>query len=242
MKRLKINSDVGEGIVNEAALMPYLESCSIACGGHYGNEETMIKTAKLAISHGVNIGAHPSYPDKINFGRNEMSISLNDLKESLYDQISSLLLILNKLGVGKLEHIKAHGALYHKCFIDVEVAKSFVEVVKLFKNVKILAPYKSVVSKIAKENDIKVDYEVFLDRNYNDDYTLVSRDEVNSMLENGLEMSRRYKMVLNESKIKTISNNFINIVGDTFCIHGDTDNSHILLNNFYDNYFFNDKA
>ena len=64
MKRLKINSDVGEGVVNEAALMPYLKSCSIACGGHYGNEVTMIKTAKLAISHGVNIGAHPSYPDK----------------------------------------------------------------------------------------------------------------------------------------------------------------------------------
>ena len=242
MKRLKINSDVGEGVVNEAALMPYLKSCSIACGGHYGNEETMTKTAKLAISKGVGIGAHPSYPDKINFGRNEMVISLNDLKESLYNQISSLLLVLNKLGVGKLDHIKAHGALYHKCFFDFEVAKSFVEVVKLFENVKILAPYKSVVSKIAKENDIKVDYEVFLDRNYNDDYTLVSRDKKNSMLENGLEMSRRYKMILNDSKVKTISNNFIDIVGDTFCIHGDTNNSHILLSNFYDNYFFNDKS
>ena len=138
MKRLSINSDVGEGVVNESALMPYLKSCSIACGGHYGNEETMIKTAKLAISHGVNIGAHPSYPDKINFGRNEMVISLNDLKESLHKQISSLSVVLSNLGVDKLDHIKAHGALYHKCFNDVEVAKSFVQVVKLFKNVKIL--------------------------------------------------------------------------------------------------------
>ena len=242
MKRLSINSDVGEGVVNESALMPYLKSCSIACGGHYGNEETMIKTAKLAISHGVNIGAHPSYPDKINFGRNEMVISLNELKESLHKQISSLSLVLSNLGVDKLDHIKAHGALYHKCFNDVEVAKSFVQVVKLFKNVKILAPYKSVVSKIAKDYGVQVDYEVFLDRNYNDDYTLVSRSQSNSMLENGLEMSRRYKMVVNKSKVKTISNNFIFIVGDTFCIHGDTNNSHILLNNFYDNYFFNDKA
>ena len=75
----------------------------------------------------------------------------------------------------KLDHIKAHGALYHKCFNDVEVAKSFVQVVKLFKNVKILAPYKSVVSKIARDYGVQVDYEVFLDRNYNDDYTLVSR-------------------------------------------------------------------
>jgi UPF0271 protein len=150
--------------------------------------------------------------------------------------------VLSNLGVDKLDHIKAHGALYHKCFNDVEVAKSFVQVVKLFKNVKILAPYKSVVSKIAKDYGVQVDYEVFLDRNYNDDYTLVSRGEANSMLENGLEMSRRYKMVVNKSKVKTISNNFIFIVGDTFCVHGDTNNSHILLNNFYDNYFFNDKA
>ena len=161
MKRLSINSDVGEGVVNESALMPYLKSCSIACGGHYGNEQTMIKTAKLAISHGVNIGAHPSYPDKINFGRKEMLISMDDLKDSLYDQISSLLLILNNLGVDKLDHIKAHGALYHKCFNDVEVSKSFVQVVKLFKNVKILAPYKSVVSKIAKDYGVQVDYVFF---------------------------------------------------------------------------------
>ena len=70
----------------------------------------------------------------------------------------------------------------------------------------------------------------------------MSRDKKNSMIENGLEMSRRYKMILNESKVKTISNNFIDMVGDTFCIHGDTNNSHILLNNFYVNYFFNDKT
>jgi UPF0271 protein len=80
----------------------------------------------------------------------------------------------------------------------------------------------------------------FLDRNYNDDYSLVARGETNSMLENGLEMSIRYKRVVNESKIKTISNSFIEIIGDTFCVHGDTNNSHLLLNNLYDNYFSND--
>ena len=169
-----------------------------------------------------------------------MLISIDDLKDSLYDQISSLLLILNNLGVYKLDHIKAHGALYHKCFVDDKIANSFIEVVKSFKNVKILAPYKSVVSKIAKKHGVKVDYEVFLDRNYNDDYSLVSRAETNSMLENGLEMSNRYKMVVNESKIKTISNSLIDIVGDTFCVHSDTKNSHLLLNNFYENYFSND--
>ena len=169
-----------------------------------------------------------------------MFISPNELKDSLYNQISSLLLVLNSLGVDNLDHIKAHGALYHKCFVDVETARSFIDVVKSFENVKVLAPYKSVLAKIAKESAVKVDYEVFLDRNYNDDYSLVARGETNSMLENGLEMSIRYKRVVNESKIKTISNSFIEIIGDTFCVHGDTNNSHLLLNNLYDNYFSNE--
>ncbi|MDA9356838.1 LamB/YcsF family protein [Flavobacteriaceae bacterium] len=237
MKRLKINSDVGEGVFEEKSLMPYLNTCSIACGGHYGDIETMNKTAKLAIANKVLIGAHPSYPDKINFGRKDMFISSSSLKEALFNQISSLLMVLNNLGLNSLDHIKAHGALYHKCFFDVEVANSYIDVVKLFKNVKILAPYGSVVSKIAEDNGVEVDYEVFLDRNYNNDLTLISRGEADSMIENSLEMSERYKMVVNESKIKTFSNNLIDIVGDTFCVHGDTKDSHLLLKSFYKNYF-----
>jgi len=237
MKKLLINSDVGEGVLREDNLMFYLRSCSVACGGHSGNTESMRKTVKLAIDNNVLVGAHPSYPDRVNFGRKEMVINLLDLKNSLHDQISSLLEVMSEFGINKLHHVKAHGALYNKCVIDVDLATLYVDVVKCYDNVKIYAPYGSVVSKIAKENGVEVDYEVFLDRNYNDNHTLLSRNEVNSMILNPLKMLLRYNRVMGSSKIKTISNKLIKTIGNTFCVHGDTDDSHLLLKDLYKNYF-----
>lgn len=237
MKKLLINSDVGEGVLKEAELMLYLQSCSVACGGHFGDSESMRKTVKLAIDNDVLIGAHPSYPDRVNFGRKEMFINLLELKNSLHDQISSLLELLSEFGINELHHIKAHGALYNKCVIDVDLATLYVDVVKCYHNVKIYAPYGSVVSKIAKENGVEVVYEVFLDRNYNDNHTLLSRSEVNSMIVNPAEMLLRYNSVLDSLKIKTISNKLIKTIGDTFCVHGDTNDSHLLLKDLYKNYF-----
>ena len=237
MKKLLINSDVGEGVLRESDLMFYLRSCSVACGGHFGDTESMRNTVKLAIDNNVLVGAHPSYPDRVNFGRKEMFINLLDLKNSLHNQISSLLEVMSEFGISKLHHVKAHGALYNKCVIDVDLAALYVDVVKCYDNVKIYAPYGSVVSKIAKENGVGVDYEVFLDRNYNDNHTLLSRNEVNSMILNPSKMLLRYNRVMGSSKIKTISNKLIKTIGNTFCVHGDTDDSHLLLKDLYKNYF-----
>ena len=237
MKKLLINSDVGEGVLRESDLMFYLRSCSVACGGHFGDTESMRNTVKLAIDNNVLVGAHPSYPDRVNFGRKEMFINLLDLKNSLHEQISSLLEVMSEFGISKLHHVKAHGALYNKCVIDVDLAALYVDVVKCYDNVKIYAPYGSVVSKIAKENGVGVDYEVFLDRNYNDNHTLLSRNEVNSMILNPSKMLLRYNRVMGSSKIKTISNKLIKTIGNTFCVHGDTDDSHLLLKDLYKNYF-----
>jgi len=237
MKKLLINSDVGEGVLREGDLMFYLRSCSVACGGHFGDTESMRNTVKLAIDNNVLVGAHPSYPDRVNFGRKEMFINLLDLKNSLHEQISSLLEVMSEFGISKLHHVKAHGALYNKCVIDVDLAALYVDVVKCYDNVKIYAPYGSVVSKIAKENGVGVDYEVFLDRNYNDNHTLLSRNEVNSMILNPSKMLLRYNRVMGSSKIKTISNKLIKTIGNTFCVHGDTDDSHLLLKDLYKNYF-----
>jgi UPF0271 protein len=127
MKKLLINSDVGEGVLRESDLMFYLRSCSVACGGHFGDTESMRKTVKLAVDNNVLVGAHPSYPDRVNFGRKEMFINLLDLKNSLHDQISSLLGVMSEFGINKLHHVKAHGALYNKCVIDVDLAALYVE-------------------------------------------------------------------------------------------------------------------
>ena len=104
-----INCDVGEGIGNEAELMPYLSSCSIACGAHAGDINTISETIKLALQHSVKIGAHPSFPDKENFGRKVIAISSKELQVSIENQIVLVRDMLKTLS-GTLHHVKPHGA------------------------------------------------------------------------------------------------------------------------------------
>jgi UPF0271 protein len=107
---IDINCDVGEGVKNEHLIMPYISSCNIACGGHFGDADSIDKTIQLAIKNNVKIGAHPSFPDKENFGRTLMDISNAFLKNSIQTQIN---LFLERLSFfnKKLNHIKPHGAL-----------------------------------------------------------------------------------------------------------------------------------
>jgi len=110
--KLDINSDVGEGVGNEAQLMPYISSCNIACGGHVGTQESMEEMLAFAKAYNIKIGAHPSYPDKENFGRVIIDISDNDLRKSIISQVTTLKNLAKKNGLS-LNHIKPHGALYN---------------------------------------------------------------------------------------------------------------------------------
>ena len=232
MKKLKINSDVGEGVEWEAELMPFLDSCSIACGGHFGDVFTMRNSVELAIANNVKIGAHPSYPDKKGFGRNKINITNNELKDSIVSQIQGLVDIVNEYNTG-LSHVKAHGSLYNTCARDYDLSLLFVEAVKEFQVDSIYAPYKSVLAEVAKRFDLKVVNEVFLDRNYNDDYSLVPRNQSNSMILEPNYMLDRYISVILRSSLKTICNSELFIKADTFCIHGDTLNSNNTLKEIY---------
>jgi UPF0271 protein len=110
MRNIEINCDVGEGFDNEAELFPFIQSCNIACGGHTGDQSSMQNVVELAIKNNVKIGAHPSYPDKINFGRKTMVMKERSLQDSIRHQVNSLhQIVLNNGGV--LHHIKPHGAL-----------------------------------------------------------------------------------------------------------------------------------
>lgn len=218
---VNINADVGEGFGNEALLMPYLSSCNIACGGHAGNFESMLKVVKLAKTHDVKIGAHPSFPDKENFGRKVLEISSTDLFLSLKDQIKSLIKVLNNENC-LLQHIKLHGALYNLAAIDERIAKVVIDVVKSIDlTKKLYVPYKSVIADIAIKNNIEIVYEAFADRNYNSDLTLVSREHKNAVIKDEkLVFNHVYRMVLHQ-KVKTIQNIEVEIKADTFCLHGD---------------------
>lgn len=220
-KFIDINVDVGEGIGNESILMPIISSCNIACGGHTGDEETMRMVVKLAAANNVKIGAHPSFPDKANFGRKPMDISCAALYTSIKGQIDDLMIILEEENA-RLNHVKPHGALYNLAAVDEKKASVIIEVMKNFiLPVKLYVPFNSIIEKMAIENNIPIRYEAFADRNYNEDGTLVSRYENNALIHESEHMFDHVYRMISSQKVKTISGSEIKILADTFCIHGD---------------------
>lgn len=218
---IDINVDVGEGINNEAALMPLISSCNVASGGHAGDAETMKQVVRLAKKHRVKVGAHPSFPDKEHFGRKPIDISCAALYTSIKRQLDNLISILREEQV-RLNHIKPHGALYNLAAVDAKCASIVIEVMKsILLPVKLYVPYNSVIEKLAIENNIHIKYEAFADRNYNADGTLVSRTQPHALIEDPDEMFEHVFRMITTKKVKTISGKEIKILADTFCIHGD---------------------
>lgn len=223
--KIDINCDVGEGIENEHLLMPHISSCNIACGGHFGTATTIDKTIQLAKEHQLKIGAHPSFPDKENFGRKLLVISDDDLKTSIQNQLD---LFLERLSFfdEKLHHIKPHGALYNVIAIDEKLAILFIQIIKKYmKDVFLYVPYNSVIELVALQNNINIKYEAFADRNYRDDLTLVSRTSENALITDEKEVFRHVLNMIKTGKVKTIFTSEKVIKVDTFCFHGDTENA-----------------
>ena len=228
---IDINADVGEGMGNESRLLPFLSSCNIACGGHYGNRKSMREVVKLAIDNNLKIGAHPSFPDKENFGRKIMHIPDADLYDSLKGQINNLMEILEKER-GILHHVKPHGALYNLVAKDEKAAKVVVSVLKdIDASLVLYAPFGSVISKIAENENLPVVYEAFADRNYNPDLSLVSRNLEEAIITDSEKMVNHVlNMVLNK-KVKTVNGVELPLIASTFCIHGDNPKAVDLVKN-----------
>ncbi|WP_298238115.1 5-oxoprolinase subunit PxpA [uncultured Algibacter sp.] len=222
---IDINVDVGEGIGNESLIMPLISSCNIACGGHAGDAEIMRTVVKLAKQHRVKVGAHPSFPDKENFGREKLDMSCAALFKSIKGQINSLLHVLQEEH-GRLHHIKPHGALYNLAAVDEKVANVIVEVMKsMVLPIKLYVPYKSIIEELAIENNIPIVYEAFADRNYNADLTLVSRKEANALIYTEEDVFNHIFSIISKNQVKTITGKFTKIKAQTFCIHGDNKNA-----------------
>lgn len=221
LKNIDINVDVGEGIANEFLLMPYIASCNIACGGHAGDFESMHNVVKLAQQHRVKIGAHPSFPDRENFGRKPMEMSCAALFSSIKHQIDNLIKVLNKENA-LLHHVKPHGALYNLAATNERIANVIIEVMKsIALPIKLYAPYKSVLADLAKKETIEIRYEAFADRNYNTNLTLVSRSETHAVIQDvDMVFEHLFRMV-SSKKIKTVEGLEIDIKADTYCVHGD---------------------
>ncbi|WP_397445466.1 5-oxoprolinase subunit PxpA [Polaribacter sp. R77954] len=222
---IDINCDVGEGVTNEHLLMPYISSCNIACGGHFGDIITMDETIQLAMKHKVKIGAHPSFPDKENFGRKLMRISNDDLRNSIHTQLD---LFLERLAFfnQKLHHIKPHGALYNAIAKDEELATLFINMTKKYlKDVLLYVPYQSKIELVALKNNINIKYEAFADRNYNADGSLVSRTQKNALITDKKAVFEHTFFMAKHCRVKTISGAENKVKVNTFCVHSDTENA-----------------
>lgn len=222
---IDINCDLGEGLGNDHAIMPYISSCNIACGGHAGDSTTMRKTIALAKKHHVKIGAHPSYPDRANFGRNNLDISAEELTITIRDQIQTLRSLEVESQV-QLNHIKLHGALYNEVTINQEAAKPVLEAVKNFGNkVQLYVPYGSVIAELAHLEGIQIKHEGFADRAYKDNLQLVSRADTNALLHDPSTIYTHVSGMIRNQEVRTISNKTIKILVDTICVHGDNPNA-----------------
>ncbi|MCE2612269.1 5-oxoprolinase subunit PxpA [Flavobacteriaceae bacterium D16] len=224
MKHIDLNCDVGEGLNNENELFPLISSCSIACGGHAGDQKTMNKVIGLALQNEVKIGAHPSYPDRKNFGRLSLNLPKSDFIKSIRSQLTVFSKILREHG-GSLNHIKPHGALYNDLAKDKTLSVHFLEAIAPYKDgVKLYVPYGSVIAEEAQKLDWELYYEAFGDRNYEDDLSLVSRKQANALIQEPQRVMEHIMTIINEGKVKTISGQLIPIIAETFCLHGDTPN------------------
>lgn len=223
-KTIDINADVGEGLDNETTIMPYLSSCNISCGAHAGNEVSIAKTMALAVKNKVKIGAHPSFPDKKNFGRKPMALSHNELLDSLLRQLTFFKRLL-KTHKAQLHHIKPHGALYNLAAVDKGIAQVVIELMKnQSKSVKLYVPYGSVIAELALNEGVDIVYEAFVDRNYNSDLTLVSRQEKKAIITDPKEVLSHCLSIFENESVNCLDGSTATIKGSTFCVHGDNEN------------------
>ena len=218
---IDINCDMGEGFGNEALLMPFINSANIACGYHAGDETTMNTVVQLCLQHGVNIGAHPSFRDKANFGRTAMQVSLIEIYTLVTEQLHLLDAITKKHG-GNMHHVKPHGALYNMAAKDAGIAHSIARAVKNFDPSLVYYGLSgSVMIAMAAEEGLEYANEVFADRTYLEDGALTPRLATNALINDVDEMLKQATTLAKENSVITVTGKKINLKADTICIHGD---------------------
>lgn len=229
--KIDINCDLGESygafkIGNDEKVMPHITSANIACGFHAGDPVTIAHTAGLAKKYHVAIGAHPGYPDVLGFGRREIQLTSEEIRDYTIYQISALHGFASTIGTS-LQHVKLHGALYNSAAKDEETSIAVVEAVQaLNPNLIIFAPPKSVLANIADKAGLRVAYEFFADRAYNPDGSLVSRRRSDALIQEKRKVVERVIKVVKEQRVIAINGYAIDIGQiHTICVHGDTSNA-----------------
>ncbi len=221
MQTIDLNCDMGEGLTNDALLMPYISSANIACGYHAGDEDIMKRTIQLALLHSVAIGAHPGFNDKANFGRTEMSLSAAEVYDLVTDQIYQLKKTAANAGA-TVHHVKPHGALYNMSARDAALANTIAKAVYDVDSQLILFGLSGSHSITeAQTIGLKTASEVFADRTYQDNGSLTPRSQPNALIGSDAECIQQVLQMIEEKSVTSVSGKKIPIKAETICLHGD---------------------
>lgn len=218
---IDINCDMGEGFPYDRDIMPCITSANIACGYHAGSADLIKKTIELALKHKVAVGAHPSFPDRENFGRTEMHLEATELQQVLSEQLYIFETVSNSFGI-TLHHIKLHGALYNMSAMNEAFSISILNNLLDYKQKSIIYGLSgSIFNRVAQRMGFTVAHEVFADRTYRPDGTLTPRSEENALVTDDEQATYQVLQMALENRVRTTSGTFTGVRADTVCIHGD---------------------
>lgn len=221
---MKLNCDVGEGFVTDKDVIPFVGQVNIACGLHAGNADLMAETIAIAKANNVQIGAHPSYHDRENFGRLPVLLTALQIKHLICYQVGALQSLARLQNV-TLSYVKPHGALYNKMMADEVVFTAIVEAISTIE-----APLKLMVlarpdlqryQQIAEKNGVQLLFEAFADRAYDDQGYLVQRTQKGALLATPERVEMQVKQLIEEATITTVNGKTLALQVDSICVHGD---------------------
>jgi UPF0271 protein len=225
--RIDLNCDLGESfgaytLGNDATLMPLITSANIACGFHAGDPQVMAHTVRLAVQHGVAIGAHPGFADLVGFGRRALDATPDEIENDVLYQIGALAAFARAEGVS-LAHVKPHGALYNLAATRPPIANAIARAVARFDSTLILVGQpNSALERAAREYRLRFAREGFADRAYNRDGTLRSRREPGALIDDPQRAAEQALQMVRAQTVTTPEGETIAMPVDTLCVHGDS--------------------
>ena len=236
---IDLNSDLGESfgaykIGRDEDIIPLISSANVACGYHAGDPTVMAKTVSLCKQNGIHLGAHPGFRDLEGFGRRNMSVSPEDAKNMVVYQIGALDAFCKSAGL-KMQHVKPHGALYNMAGKDKALARAICEGIYSYDpSLVLLGLSGSEMLNAAKEIGLPCAAEVFADRAYEDDGSLVARGKAGAMIHDEDEAVERVIGMIKNHTVKTISGKEIEISPDSVCVHGDSEKALLFVKKIRD--------
>ena len=229
---MKLNCDLGESygawkMGLDEQVMPYIDQANVACGFHAGDPMVMIKTIKLAKQHEVSVGAHPSYPDLVGFGRRSMQCSEQEITAMVLYQVSAIYGMAKAQGV-ELAYVKPHGALYNDMMKTLTIRQAIMSAIKQFNTtqqtkLKLMLQATTDIQchrDEAADYDIELMAEAFADRCYSDDGKLLSRS-LPGAVHDKQAMLAQVKQLLTEQSVTTDTGKTLALQADSLCVHGD---------------------